>query len=95
MADLLTPEDFLPWEGRTVRVNTIPEPINLLLARVERLPWLALHREPFALYFEAPTSMYLIDGTYEFDCGRGGPHAMHITQIMPHPDRRRYQAVFS
>ncbi|WP_200888828.1 DUF6916 family protein, partial [Staphylococcus aureus] len=52
-------------------------------------------RPPFSLFFESPLEVYLIDGTYDLDCGRGGPHAIMITQLQPHPDRRIYQAVFS
>jgi hypothetical protein len=94
---LLTPEDFEPWVGRKVRVNTLPQPVEITLARVERRPPLRGYdvREPFSLYFEAPASVYLLDETYEFDCGRGGPHPIFIVQLMPSADRRHYQAVFA
>ena len=52
-------------------------------------------RVPFSLFFESSPETYLIDGTYEFDCGKGGPHAICITQLQPLADRRLYEAVFS
>lgn len=95
--ELLTPEDFEPWVGRDVRVNTIPQPVEVRLERIERRPPLRGldTREPFSLFFEAPGSVYLLDATYEFDCGKGGPHEIFITQLMPSGGRRHYQAVFA
>lgn len=94
---LLTPEDFEPWIGRKVRVGTIPEPVEITLSHVRRRDALLGFdvRAPFSLFFESPLDTYLIDGTYEIDCGKGGPHAICITQVQPAPDRRRYEAVFS
>jgi len=94
---LLKPEDFEPWVGRKVRVNTIPQPVEVTLERIERRSPLRGFdvREPFSLFFDAPLDVYLIDATYEFDCGRGGPHAIFITQLQPSPGQRHYQAVFS
>ncbi|WP_137863530.1 hypothetical protein [Sphingomonas sp. 3F27E9-B] len=95
--ELLAPEDFEPWVGRKVRVATIPEQVEITLASIQRLaPLRGIDvRPPFSLFFESPLEVYLIDGTYDLDCGRGGPHAIMITQLQPHPDRRIYQAVFS
>lgn len=93
----LTPEDFEPWVGRKVRVGTLPETVEITLARIERRNRLIGIdvRPPFSLFFESPLEVYLIDGTYDIDCGKGGPHPIMITQLHPHPDRREYQAVFS
>ncbi len=94
----LKPEDFEPWVGRKVRVNTLPRPVEITLERIERrAPFRGPHdhREPFSLFFEAPLEVYLLNETYEFDCGKGGPHSIFISQLMPSPDRRHYQAVFS
>lgn len=93
----LKPEDFDPWVGRKVRVTTIPEPVEIMLVRVERgTPFRGIDvREPFTLMFEAPLEVYLIDASYEFDCGRGGPHEILITQLQPLSDRRQYEAVFN
>ncbi|MDQ0250140.1 hypothetical protein J2W22_002204 [Sphingomonas kyeonggiensis] len=93
----LTPEDFEPWVGRKVRLSTIPEPVEITLASIQRRPALIGIdvRPPFSLFFEAPLEVYLLDNTYEMDCGKGGPHAILITQLQPLPDRRIYQAVFS
>ena len=33
---LLAPEDFEPWVGRKVRVNTPPKPVEVTLERIER-----------------------------------------------------------
>ncbi|BAS00675.1 hypothetical protein BV133_3081 [Blastochloris viridis] len=94
--DMLTPEDFEPWVGRAVRVATIPQPVELTLVRLKRRSkYPGIPREPFSLYFESPDSVYLIDATYEFDCGRGGPHFITISQLIPQPGRRIYQAVFN
>lgn len=94
---LLTPDDFEPWVGRQVRINTLPQPVEVLLARVERMPRLIGFdfRERFSLMFEAPFNVMLMDATYEFDCGRGGPYQIHINQVLPTPKARRYQAVFT
>lgn len=94
---LLTPEDFQPWVGKKVRVNTLPEPVELTLARIEVRPKLIGidTRQPFSLFFTAPLAVYLLDMEYEFDCGRGGPHGIHIQQLFPSPTHRNYQAVFS
>lgn len=95
---LLTPEDFAPWVGRKVRINTLPNPVEITLARIERRPPLTREvdfREPYSLYFEAPLDVYLLDMAYEFDCGRGGPHNIFIVQLQPSATARNYQAVFS
>lgn len=93
---LMTPEDFEPWVGRPVRVNTVPEPVEVLLARIERHTIRSgAVREPFSLYFESPETVWLLDASYEFDCGRGGPHTINISQLQPSPGRRLYQAVFN
>ncbi len=93
---LMTPEDFEPWVGRAVRVSTVPEPVELILARIVRhkvLP--GDFREPFTLFFESPMDVSLIDETYEFDCGRGGPYSISISQKQPLPGRRLYEAFFN
>lgn len=94
---LLTPEDFEPWVGRPVRINTLPRPVEVLLARIERMPRLAGLdiRDRFSLMFEAPLNVMLMDAAYEFDCGRGGPYQIHINQLIPTPQARRYQAIFT
>jgi hypothetical protein len=93
---LMTPEDFEPWVGHKVRINTIPQPVEVTLVRLERRPLFpGAEREPFSLFFESPEDVYLLDATYEFDCGRGGPYAILISQLRPKPGRRIYQAVFS
>ncbi len=93
---LLTPEDFEPWVGRAVRVATVPEPVEITLQRIDRHPPLRGidAREPFSLYFEAPSHVYLLDEAYEFDCGKGGPHTILISQLQPTGTHRYYQAVF-
>ena len=93
---LMTPEDFDPWVGRAVRVNTVPAPVEVLLTRVERHKvFPGAFREPFSLFFESAQAVYLLDATYEFDCGRGGPHTIHISQLRRPPGPRLYQAVFN
>lgn len=94
---LLKPEDFEPWVGRKVRVNTLPNPVEITLARIERRPALAGFdvRLPFSLFFEAPLEVYLMNASYEMDCGKGGPHDILISQLVPSATARHYQAVFS
>lgn len=94
---LLAPEDFEPWVGRKVRVNTLPNPIEVTLNRIERRPTLQAFdfREPFSLFFDAPLTIYLLDASYEFDCGKGGPYEIAIAQLAPSADLRHYQAVFA
>lgn len=92
---LVKPEDFEPWVGRAVRVNTIPAPVEVTLARIIRKPvYPGYEREPFILVFESHEDIYLIDQTYEFDCGRGGPYSFYIAQTKPVPGKRLYQAIF-
>ena len=94
---LLRPEDFDPWVGRKIRVSTVPSAVEVMLDRVERRPALRFGdlREPFSLFFQSPMDVYLLDATYRFDCGKGGPHDLYISQLMPMGGCRRYQAVFS
>ena len=95
---LLTPEDFEPWVGRKVRVNTVPEPVEVVLDHIETLPRLAGSldiRLPFSLYFKSALGVYLLDDNYEFDCGKGGPYTIYITQLVPQADARVYQAAFN
>ncbi|MBN8813376.1 MULTISPECIES: DUF6916 family protein [Sphingomonas] len=94
---LATAEDFEPWVGRKVRLNTLPDPVEITLVRIERRPGLIGidTRPPFSLFFEAPRDVYLMDASYEMDCGRGGPHEILISQLVPTDAARHYQAVFS
>jgi len=95
---LLTPEDFTPWIGKTVKVNTLPNAIELKLEHVQVTPRFSAaldYRQPFTLIFEAPLNVVLLDLAYEMDCGRGGPHSIFISQKPPLPDRRVYEAVFN
>ncbi|NEW99896.1 hypothetical protein [Rhodopseudomonas sp. BR0G17] len=93
---LMKPEDFEPWIGRAVRVSTVPEPVELTLVRLQRKPlFIGAEREPFSLFFESAEHVYLLDAAYEFDCGRGGPYTILISQLQPKNGRRRYQAVFN
>lgn len=94
----LKPEDFEPWIGRQVRVGTLPEPVEITLASVVRLsPFRGKLdvREPFSMLFESPISVYLVDATYQLDCGKNGPHEILLTQLNPLPDRRVYEAIFA
>lgn len=94
---LLTPEDFEPWVGRKVRVDTLPQPVEVTLERIERRPKLRAavdFREPFSLFFDVPLGVYLLDMAYRFDCGRGGPHTIFIAQLQPSLTSRHYQAAF-
>jgi len=93
---LMTPEDFEPWVGRAVRVAAHPTPVEVTLVRLERKPvFVGAEREPFSLFFESDENIYLLNLPYEFDCGRGGPYTMLISQLQPKPGRRVYQAVFN
>ena len=95
---LLTPEDFQPWVGKKVKVNTAPQPVEVTLERIETVPRFTQEldfRQPFSLFFEAPLDVFLLDLAYEFDCGRGGPHSIFISQCPPLPNRRVYQAAFN
>jgi hypothetical protein len=95
---LLGPEEFQPWVGRKVQVNTLPEPTEVRLDRIELSPRLGSgldFRQPFTLFFSSPLKVYLLDMGYEFDCGRGGPHTIVISQLPPLADMRIYQAIFN
>ncbi|NGM51975.1 hypothetical protein G5B46_20385 [Caulobacter sp. 602-2] len=92
---LLKPEDFEAWVGKQVRVATVPHPVEITLAAIFRPGYPNDIREPFSLMFESPMNISLIDGAYEFDCGKGGPHTIVITQLKPLPNARVYQAIFN
>jgi hypothetical protein len=97
VSPLVSADDFAPWVGRNVRVKTYPQPVEIKLDRIARqdqFPMRCEFREPFSLFFVSPETVYLLDGTYEFDCGRGGPHMIFISQLKPGEGCRRYQAVF-
>lgn len=90
------PEDFEPWVGKRVRINSHPEPVEITLTRVLRQPArLGDFREPFTLFFESAPDVYLVDASYEMDVGRGGPYLIHIAQLIPKPGCRSYHAVFN
>lgn len=97
MIRLATPEDFEPWVGRKVRLNTAPRQVELVLAQVRRMAPIigADFRQPFELLFEAPWHVLLQDDSYECDCGRGGPYVIHMSQLRPADKVRRYQAIFA
>ncbi|WP_448662082.1 DUF6916 family protein [Sphingomonas sp. CJ20] len=97
MIRLVTPEDFEPWVGRKIRVNTAPRPVEIVLARLRRMPPIVGtdFRAPFELLFESHWNVVLVDDSYECDCGRGGPYRIHLTQIVPKDRTRRYQALFT
>jgi hypothetical protein len=95
---LLEPEDFQAWVGKKVKVNTAPKPVEVTLQRIEvtpRFPQAMDFRQPFSLFFEAPLDVFLLDLAYEFDCGRGGPHSIFVSQRQPLPNARIYQAIFN
>ncbi|RYY23504.1 MAG: hypothetical protein EOP62_19850 [Sphingomonadales bacterium] len=96
---LLTPEDFEPWVGRTVKVRTLPHPIEVTLDRIQRRSSLAVEgfRVPFTLFFKAPLDINLMDAAYEFEfsCAGGGPHLIAISQLVPSAQTRHYHAEFS
>lgn len=95
---LLEPEDFQAWVGKKVKVNTAPIAVEVTLQRIEVTPRYSQaldFRQPFSLFFEAPLNVVLLDLAYEFDCGRGGPHSIFISQCHPLPNARIYQAVFA
>ncbi len=93
---LMAAEDFAPWVGKPVRVETHPHSIEMMLVEIERLPRGAgLEREPYILYFETDRTIIVQDASYLFDCGRGGPYMIHISRMAPVGARQRYQAVFA
>ena len=95
---LLRPEDFEPWIGRKVRINTVPQPVEVTLSRIERttrMPRELDFRQPFSLFFDSPTHIYLLDEICEVGCGKGGPYNIAIAQLQPSSGQRHYQAVFN
>jgi hypothetical protein len=93
---LMMPEDFEPWVGRNVRISAEPEPVEVVLTGIQRLKvYKESYRQPFVLIFESDERIFLLDESYEFDCGRGGPYTILISQLQPKAGRRFYQAVFN
>ena len=92
---LLAAEDFEPWVGKMVRVASVPRPVEILLVGISRgVGFPGFERAPFTLHFETPIDVQLLDGTYSFDCGKGGPHNIYISPKMP-GKVRTYEAIFN
>lgn len=92
---LLSAKDFEPWVGKMVRILAVPAPVEILLVRIAK-PLIRTNgeRSPFTLHFESPLDVQLLDGTYSFDCGKGGPHTIYISGKQP-GRTRTYEAIFN
>lgn len=93
---MLTAEDFDPLVGQMFQAETDPEPVSLLLFKLERkLASSIVQRQPFILFFRTPHNVLLMDGLYRLRCGRKGPFEVFITPILAPPGDRIYQGGFN
>jgi hypothetical protein len=97
MAELLTPEHFLPHVGKTFRVKDGRHTLSLV--RVERRAleereWAP--REPFNLIFHGPPGDLLGAGLYTLDAEDGPSFELYVMPVhTPFAGRQDYQAAFN
>lgn len=95
---LLDASDFEAWVGKRIRVTAVPNNASVVLEHIEKsLSPIVIDgfRQAFTLIFSSAFDQHLIDGSYEFDCGTGGPHVIFVSQLQPVGNTRFYQAIFN
>ncbi|MDQ1159558.1 hypothetical protein QE385_003955 [Sphingomonas sp. SORGH_AS 950] len=95
---LLDASDFEAWVGKRVQVTAVPKNASVVLDHIEKNAHpIAIDgfRQPFTLIFSSTLDQNMIDGSYEFDCGIGGPHVIFISQLQQIGNSRWYQAIFN
>jgi hypothetical protein len=97
LGPLLSAGDFAPYVGKSYRVGTKPEPIDIRLERIIAKPMEdGRLREPFILVFSSPWSVLLVEAEYRMQPEGGAPVQMHIIPTQTPPsDRRFYHAIFN
>jgi hypothetical protein len=98
MAELLTPEDFLPHVEKIFRVKNGRH--ALTLARVERSgpepKTKGGPRQPFNLIFSGPPGDVLPEGLYTLEIADGPQFELYVMPIhTPMPGRQNYQSAFN
>jgi hypothetical protein len=95
---LLEASDFEAWVGKRIQVTAVPNNVCVVLDHIEKgLAPIVIDgfRQSFTLIFRSTFDQQLIDGSYEFDCGVGGPHVIFVSQIQPIGNDLFYQAIFN
>ena len=99
MAELLTPENFLPHVDKTFRVKGGQHALRLARVEVHKLSAQdASHapRAPFTLIFSGPPGNVLREGVYVMEVEQGPEFELYVMPIhTPAPGRQDYQAAFN
>src|SRR5262245_22263998 len=97
MAELLTPEHFLPHVQKVFRVKDGRHALTLVAVErgkpedAEGAP-----REPFNLIFRGPPGDVLHAGVYVLDVEEGPSFELYVNPVhTPFPGRQDYQAAFN
>jgi hypothetical protein len=99
MAELLTPEHFLPYVGKVFRVKGGRHALSLTKVDVRRLEEheaKIVPRAPFNLIFRGPPGDILVAGLHTLEVEDGPSFELYVMPIhTPTPGRQDYQAVFN
>jgi hypothetical protein len=97
MADLLTPEHFLPHVSKVFRVKDGRHALTLVAVegrKLEEGEWAP--REPFNLIFRGPPGDVLPEGLYIVETEDGASFELYVNPVhTPFPGRQDYQAAFN
>lgn len=98
MPDLLTIEDFKPFQGEsfTTRMENM-DPVTLTLIKVEPLgqETQPAGRIPFALLFRGPGKIHLEQKIYRLAHGQKGRFDLFLVPVGPDRDGMLYEAIFN
>jgi Domain of unknown function (DUF6916) len=94
MAELLTPEHFLPHVEKVFRIKDGGHALTLM--QVEVLDLKGVPRQAFNLIFSGPPGDVLREGLYTLQVERGPEFELYVMPIhTPVPGKQHYQAVFN
>jgi hypothetical protein len=94
MAEILTPEQFLPHVEKVFLVKSRRH--ALTLAQVEVSAGKSGPRQPFNLIFSGPPGDVLPEGIYTLEIAGGPQFELYVMPIhTPMPGRQNYQSAFN
>lgn len=93
---LLLPEQFERAVGKSLRLDTVPEPVSVRLDSVRRFPRASfVIREPFTVFLSSDPDVQLLEGTYTARLDDDTKLELHVIPIVSPPGRRCYQVIFN
>ncbi len=99
MLDRLTADDFRPYLGQSLRVDTPSGPVDFELTVVTALPAQAVpaaaKRVGFWIHLLGPGPGHLPQGIYTVHHPALGPMGIFLVPLGPHDGRMRYEAIFN